>query len=112
MDAANGFVVAWGEGREGVAQSGPYQEIASLDETGDYRLLYNAFGPDKWAHEPHSHSDSEAFYVLEGDYEMHIGDEVFTVEKGGFVFIRPGVTHTFRSGANGASKLTILGHPT
>jgi quercetin dioxygenase-like cupin family protein len=89
-----------------------YTEIASLEETGEYRLLYNAFGPDNGAHDPHSHSDSEAFYVLEGAYEMHVGEEVFTLETGDFVFIPAGMTHMFRSGPDGAAKLTILGHPT
>jgi quercetin dioxygenase-like cupin family protein len=110
-DATKTFVVERGGGRAGVAQSGPYQEIASITETGGYRLIYNEFAPGQWAHEPHAHDDAEAFYVLEGSYEMHVADEVTVLEAGSYIYIPAGVTHTFRAGADGARKLTILNYP-
>ncbi|MBV9662167.1 MAG: cupin domain-containing protein [Acidimicrobiales bacterium] len=103
------FVVEAGAGRPGMAESGPYHEIASRNETGAFRLLHNSLAPGVWAHQMHRHPDSESFYVLEGSFEMHIeGREVTVLGPGSFVYIPSDVPHTFVTGPEGGSKLTLI----
>jgi quercetin dioxygenase-like cupin family protein len=54
--------------------------------------LHDGFeGPD-----PHAHDDHvDSFYVLEGEVEFRVGDEVFRAGPGSFVAAPAGVTHGF-----------------
>ena len=42
------------------------------------------------------HGEDEAWYVLEGEIEFHMGGEVKTGGPGSYVYISRGVPHTFR----------------
>jgi mannose-6-phosphate isomerase-like protein (cupin superfamily) len=45
---------------------------------------------------PHLHREhQEAFFVVEGTLHFTVGDETIEAEAGAFVFIPPGVVHTF-----------------
>jgi hypothetical protein len=45
----------------------------------------------------HVHHDAaEAFYVLEGEYLLFLGDEVLSGPAGSFVYIPQGALHGFR----------------
>ena len=58
---------------------------------------------------PHIHQDaSEAFYVLEGDYEMTVDGETATCGSGSLIFIPPGVEHGFTAGTRTARKLIVF----
>ena len=47
---------------------------------------------------PHLHrAHSDAFYVLEGELEFIVGEEVVRAEVGGYVLSPPGVVHGFRN---------------
>ena len=50
------------------------------------------FGPPMHVH----HDAAEAFYVLEGDYEMLLEDRRELCPPGTFVFVPKGLAHTFR----------------
>jgi len=48
--------------------------------------------------EPHLHKGhSDSFYVLEGELEFRIGDEVVSATAGSYVLAPPGVVHSFRN---------------
>jgi glyoxylate utilization-related uncharacterized protein len=54
----------------------------------------------------HIHRDSdEAFYVLEGELTLWIGDEVHVLRAGDSVIAPRGVPHTLRNGDGGARSL-------
>ncbi len=54
----------------------------------------------------HVHRDSdEAFYVLEGELTLWIGDEVHVLRAGDSVIAPRGVPHTLRNGDGGARSL-------
>ena len=48
--------------------------------------------------EPHFHKGhSDSFFVLEGEVEFHVGDEVVHGSPGTYVLAPPGVVHFFRN---------------
>ena len=56
----------------------------------------------------HIHRDAaEAFYVLEGEYIIFIGDRETRCAAGCFVFIPAGAAHGFRVGAVPSRKLNL-----
>jgi quercetin dioxygenase-like cupin family protein len=57
---------------------------------------------------PHSHArEDEFFYVLDGTFEIRIGDEVHAVGRGGFAFVRCGTVHSFRNTAETPSRILV-----
>src|SRR5215469_4856753 len=47
----------------------------------------------------------EAFYVLDGEYEIRCGDEVFVGTSGSFVFVPRGSAHRYTVGPKGGRVL-------
>ena len=62
-----------------------------------------AFGPPVHVH----HDCAEAFYVLEGEYVMYLGDEEVVCRPGSFIFVPRGVPHGFRTGDAVGRKLNF-----
>ena len=50
-------------------------------------------GPPQHVH----HGHDEAFYVVEGNYEFRVGDDVIPLVQGAFLFLPRGTPHTFRN---------------
>jgi quercetin dioxygenase-like cupin family protein len=62
--------------------------------------------------EPHFHKrHSDSFYVLEGEVEFHVGDEVVTGVPGTYVLAPPNVVHYFRNVSDRAARLLNLHTP-
>ncbi len=60
-------------------------------------LLEVTFDPGRGV-DPHFHKrHSDSFYVLEGEVEFHMGDEVVHGTPGTYVLAPPGVVHWFRN---------------
>jgi quercetin dioxygenase-like cupin family protein len=60
-------------------------------------LLVLEFGPGSGV-DPHFHKGhSDSFFVLEGELEIHAGDEVVTAVPGTYVLAPPHVVHWFRN---------------
>lgn len=55
---------------------------------------------------PHSLTTSEVYYILSGTGEMHIADEVQTVEPGDAVYIPPNARQFIRN--SGAEPLVFI----
>jgi quercetin dioxygenase-like cupin family protein len=82
---------------------------ASTHETQGSLSLYETEDEPGLAPPPHIHTDtSEAFYVLEGEYEMTVDGQITTCGPGSLVFIPPGVEHGFVTGPRKARKLIIF----
>ncbi|MDO6966011.1 cupin domain-containing protein [Rhizobium alvei] len=60
---------------------------------------------------PHTQTDQEAFLVLEGQYEITIGDTVRKCVPGDFVHVPPGEMHTFRNIASTPSRMLLINFP-
>ena len=57
---------------------------------------------------PHVHTrEDEFFYVLDGTFEVRIGDDVHALEPGGFAFVPRGTVHNFRNTAGTPSRILV-----
>ena len=57
---------------------------------------------------PHIHSrEDEFFYVLDGTFEIRIGEDVNSVGPGGFAFVPRGTIHNFRNTAETPSRIIV-----
>jgi len=78
-----------------------------LAELPQVEVVELRFGPDFEGVEPHEHSDhADVFYVLAGEAEFLVGDELFHARPGSFVAAPRGLTHGFRN--VGGTELRLL----
>lgn len=83
------------DGGERVVRSARHHRI--LAELPELEAIELRFGPEFEGVDLHSHADHvDSFYVLEGEAEFTIEDEVFRVGPGGYVAAPVGVRHGFR----------------
>ena len=98
---------------EGKAISAPSHIIKATqgDTRGAKSLLevnVRGGGPPQHIH----HAEEEAFYVLEGEVDIKIGDETIRGTVGSFVVVPRGTVHTFWNvGQVPAKLLTIFSPP-
>jgi mannose-6-phosphate isomerase-like protein (cupin superfamily) len=92
--AADGIAALGPEGGEHLARGERHHRV--LAELPEYEVIELRFGPDFEGVDLHSHDDHvDSFYVLEGEAEFRVGDEVFHAGPGSFVAAPAGVTHGF-----------------
>ena len=102
------YVLGPGEGRS--IDLGPFAMTvkASSNETNGIFSLLEAEEPPGFGPPLHIHQDAaEAFYVLEGEYIMFLGDREVSCPAGSFVFIPAGMRHGFRVGGVPSRKLNF-----
>src|SRR5437588_12783968 len=81
---------------------------ATGSETGGIFSLLEADEPPGFGPPLHIHHDAaEAFYVLEGEYILHVGEREFPCPAGSFIFIPAGTPHGFRVGTVASRKLNF-----
>jgi mannose-6-phosphate isomerase-like protein (cupin superfamily) len=100
-----------GEGR--LLNLGNFEAVvlAEASQTsGSFALLRTQREPPGFGPPLHVHRDAaEAFYVLEGDYLMHLPDRQELCPPGTFVYVPQGVPHTFRVVSEGPGvKLNLF----
>ena len=82
-------------------------KVSEEQSEGDYSSIEMVHPPNVG---PSSHvhpKGAEAFYVLEGGYTIHCGEDVFTANAGDFVFIPKGTQHSYHSGTAGGKVLVL-----
>jgi quercetin dioxygenase-like cupin family protein len=61
---------------------------------------------------PNRHpADDEAFYVLDGTFELRIGSEIRTAKAGDFIKIPRGEVHTFKNVGPDPARILIMNAP-
>ena len=74
---------------------------------GSLLLLENLTAPGGGP-PPHIHTrEDEFFHVLDGTFEIRIGDEVHTLGPGGFAYVPRGTAHNFRNTAETPSRILV-----
>jgi quercetin dioxygenase-like cupin family protein len=64
--------------------------------------------PPGWGPPRHIHSrEDEIFYILDGSYELHVGDERRTVSAGASAILPRNIPHGFRNVASTPSRLVF-----
>jgi quercetin dioxygenase-like cupin family protein len=74
--------------------------ITYLDEpsdTGDAFMLYEQRTASGGMIPPHREDNHEAFYILEGSFEIQVEGEANRYEVGDFLAIEPGTLHAIRN---------------
>jgi|SRR5215469_182342 len=108
-DAAPGFLPALIDAGKGVTFTmlgTTMRLIASGAETGGRYTVLEQVTPAGWGPPRHIHSrEDEIFYILEGSYEVHCGDERRTVSAGACAILPRGVPHGFSYYRDGARSL-------
>ncbi|MBW8741329.1 MAG: cupin domain-containing protein [Acidobacteria bacterium] len=92
------------DGGERVPRGPRYHRV--LAELPELEVIDLHFGPDIVV-EPHTHADHvDSFYVLEGEAEFTVGDDVVRGGPGTYVAAPIGTVHGFRNA--GAGELRLL----
>ena len=105
------FVVQPGEGR--LLDLGTFEAVvlATGSQTDQaFSLLQTQGEPPEFGPPMHVHHDAaEAFYVLEGEYQMFLDDRQEHCPAGTFVYVPRGMAHTFKVVSPGPGrKLNIF----
>ena len=108
MDA-QGIALGPGDG-ERVAREARHHRI--LAELPEVEVIELRFGPEFEGVDPHVHADHvDSFYVLEGEAEFTVGDDVFRALPGSWVAAPIGVRHGFRNAGDGELRLLNVHAP-
>lgn len=102
------FVVQKGEGRRLDLGGFAMTVKASGSDTDGSLSLLEADEPPGFGPPMHIHHDAaEAFYVLEGEYEISLPSGRIACPAGAFIFIPAGVEHGFKVGDRPSRKLNV-----
>ncbi len=83
--------------------------IATAAGTGGRYTVGEQVTPAGWGPPRHIHSrEDEIFYILEGAYELHVGDERRTVSAGACAVLPCGVPHGFRNVGSTPGRLLFI----
>jgi len=83
--------------------------IAAADATGGRYTVIEQVTPPGWGPPRHIHSrEDEIFYVLDGAYELHVGEERRTVSTGASAILPCNIPHGFRNVASTPSRLLFV----
>ncbi len=101
---SDGIVLHSGDG-ERVPRGPRHHRI--LAELPELEVIELRFGPDFEGVESHRHLDHvDSFYVIEGEAEFVVGDEVVRAGPGAYIAAPVGIAHGFRN--VGAGELRML----
>jgi len=90
---------------------GPGEGTPVKADRPELSLLEVTFDPGSGV-DPHFHKGhSDSFFVLEGELEFHVGDEVFLATPGSYVLAPPNVVHHFRNVSDTPARVLNLHTP-
>lgn len=108
----NSGILPTGEGRSAWVVGDLYTVKASGEDTGGAFTLIEVLVPPQSGPPPHVHSrEDEAFYILEGEFEVHIDDRRVTAGPGSWVTLARGSLHHFKNIGSTPAKMLILATP-
>ncbi len=103
-------IVAGPDGGESLRRGPRAHRI--LVELPELEVIELCFGPDFPGVDPHSHDDHvDSFYVLEGEAEFVVGEEVVRAGPGTYVAAPVGAVHGFRNAGPGELRMLNIHAP-
>jgi quercetin dioxygenase-like cupin family protein len=107
-----GMHVPAGQGIQRWVAGDMYSVKATAKNTNGFLGFIEASVPPGGGPVAHVHNtDSEAFYVLDGELEFLDGDHTYTAHSGDFVFVPPGIRHRFKNNGLHTAKMLFLFSP-
>jgi mannose-6-phosphate isomerase-like protein (cupin superfamily) len=104
----SGYVVAAGEGERNWIVGDTMTFKATGERTGGGLLLFENLTTPGGGPPPHVHTrEDEFFYVLDGMFEVRIGDAVHALGPGGHAYVPRGTVHNFRNTAETPSRILV-----
>ena len=83
--------------------------LATAAGTGGRYTVIEQVTPSGWGPPRHIHSrEDEIFYILDGSYELHVGDERRIVSPGASAILPRNIPHGFRNVASKPSRLVFV----
>jgi quercetin dioxygenase-like cupin family protein len=108
----NSGILGAGQGRTVWVVGDLYTIKAGGNDTGGAFTLIEVMVPPQSGPPPHIHRrEDEAFYVLEGDFEVHIDNQRLTAGPGSWVTLPRGTLHHFKNIGPSIAKMLILATP-
>ena len=106
-----GIILGAGEGKTISVLGNPYTYKAAKEETrGAYALIEHTVAGD--GPPPHIHTaEEEAFYVLEGELNVLVGERTVTATAGAFVLVPRGTVHTYSKAGTASAKILVIISP-
>jgi quercetin dioxygenase-like cupin family protein len=103
-----GYAVAAGEGERIWIVADTMTLKATGEGTGGSLVLLENLTAPGGGPPPHFHArEDEFFYVVDGSFEIRIGDELHAVGPGGFAYVPRGTVHNFRNTAETPSRILV-----
>jgi mannose-6-phosphate isomerase-like protein (cupin superfamily) len=88
-----------------------FKALASTTN-GRFSLMERTLPPGGRMPPAHRHvGNEEVYFVLDGEVEFHVGDEVFSGTSGAFVLVSAGEAHTFGNTTDQSARLLVLHAP-
>jgi len=89
-----------------------YTKVSTVDTDGDL-YVYESTRVKKGGPNLHMHPDQdEWWYIIEGEFKIKVGDQLFEVKAGDSVFGPKGVPHTFtKVGDEGVGRMLTTFQP-
>ena len=110
MKERSAAYLARNEGRTIRAPGGPVTHKVASGQTGWAYSLFERSVPPGEGDSPHiQHREDECFYVVEGEIEFLVGEEVVMSRAGSLVFVPRSTVHAFaNTGATPARVLDVV----
>src|SRR4051794_11699805 len=83
--------------------------LADAEKTGSVEIFLQQ-GAEGAGPPPHTHAWDEAYYVLEGEVDVLIGERRQTLCAGDFAFIPGGTLHNFQMKGKTAKFISVNSH--
>jgi len=97
-----------GEGRTIAVVGGVYRFLAVGEDTNGKYAMWEAIVPPGGGPPPHLHSrEEEAFYVLEGEITLQVGEERLVASAGMFANMPVGTLHSFKNETDRPARMLI-----
>jgi quercetin dioxygenase-like cupin family protein len=87
---------------------GLYEVLLAADDTDGAVTVMRMTAPAGTGSPPHTHPGAEALYVLEGDLDVHIGDETVAAGPGSRFYFPAGTREWFEARTRATVLVTYL----
>jgi len=109
LDEAHAIFLGPGEGE---SIPGEHRDFLVKAERDEFEVIEFACEPEFGPVDPHVHENqTDSFFILEGELEFTIGDEIVRAGPGSFVAAPPGVRHGFRNPGPGPARFLNIHAP-